>query len=225
MARQLIGDNLTIKLPEYKDQIDKYLPDYGQWVSEPFTVTKQQKLTLTEVEVEKSFISIPVDVYGKVDDFPFVIYFTHPGREIPQELNSPGTSKCGVISVSLLGFSRLFREERDSSNSYHDLLSRYLENDIESKKWIYHPRYKSCEEKARKKLQQKKFVPKGASSVSEMVYKNSFSVAPNKRPPKRPAKFECAICHTTWQGLDPSGSVCPKCDTHLYRTVREYLDE
>lgn len=235
MARQLIGDSLSINLPEYNDQIDEYLSDYGQWVSVPFNVTKQQRLTLTEVEVEKSFTSIPVDVYGKVNGFSFVIYFTHPGREAPQELYSPSTSKCGVISVSLLGLSRLFRGERGASNSYLGLLSEYLANDIESKKWIYHPRYRSCEEEARKVLQQKKLLLKQThsvrqkmkkhSSVSAVAYDNSISVTPIERPPKRLANFECAMCHSTWQGLDPSGSVCPKCDTHLYRTVKEYLDK
>jgi hypothetical protein len=235
MARQLIGDRLSIKLPEYRDHIDKYLADSDQWISIAFTVTEQQTLALSAVEVEKTFAGVPVDVHGKVNGFSFVIYFTHPGREVPPELCSPNTSKCGIIAISLSGLSRLFGSWRESTHSYYALLSEYLENDIASKRWIYHPRYKGCREKARQELQQKALAPQRpynvprtipeGSSIAPMARDNSLAIEATAQPPKRLARFECVVCHTTWQDWVPGGNACPRCDTHLYSVLKEYLDE
>ena len=42
-------------------------------------------------------------------------------------------------------------------------------------------------------------------------------------PERKPAKFECAMCRSQWEGVDPGTNFCPKCGTHLYSKFLAYL--
>jgi len=239
MARQLIGDRISIMLPEYRDRVAERLPDCARCIDVPFTVTKQQELTLSDVEVEASFHGVPVDVYGKVDEFEFIVYFTHPGRSVPLQLYNLGKPECGIVSVSLLQVPKLFGNIQHQKDRYLDRLLAFLSTDIDSKRWVYHPRYARRQKEAESELQDKvaKFAQRqplgkrpyggrrrhGEHTAAVNVSNITIPVEPIPEPPRRLAIFECVLCHTTWQDWVPSGSVCPKCNTHLYRTVKDYL--
>ena len=40
---------------------------------------------------------------------------------------------------------------------------------------------------------------------------------------KKPAKYECAMCHSQWEGVEPGTNPCPKCGTHLYSKFLAYV--
>lgn len=40
---------------------------------------------------------------------------------------------------------------------------------------------------------------------------------------RKPAKFECVMCKSLWEGLYPGINYCPKCETHLFSKLKEYL--
>lgn len=42
-------------------------------------------------------------------------------------------------------------------------------------------------------------------------------------PERKPAKFECAMCRSQWEGVEPGINSCPECGTHLYSRLIAYL--
>lgn len=231
MARQIIGREIEIALPEYKDSVTEYLPQFGREINEVFTISEQQKIILTNVQIEANYLGVPVDLLGHIGDFSFIIYFTHPGRDVPQEFFNPHNAKCGIISISLADLSILFRNSRISKGSYRTTLHDFLVNNISSKEWVFHPRYRRYVENAKRKLEKQKAKLKQSDRSSKTVESTSFMSTPENvviensvvATPKRLAEYECIMCHTIWQGWEPSGSICPKCNTHLYRRLKRYV--
>ena len=248
MARQVIGEQIEITLPACKGKVSEYVAGYGRYFSEQFTVAERQKITITNTEVEQSFLGIPVDVYGLVGDFHFIIYFTHPGRDVPQVFHNPPDTKCGIIGVSLDRLHSLFFVDGEKSiKSYLTIINEFLVNDVLSKKWIFHPRYKRLKESEKSKLAEKISDLKKRSNLTEktgdlkqrsdLCKKESMPSVPkfdyawrpfeNNVPaekPKRLENFECVMCAVQWQGSYPGGSVCPACKSHLYSRSTGYAD-
>ena len=42
-------------------------------------------------------------------------------------------------------------------------------------------------------------------------------------PERKPAKYECALCRSQWEGVEPGTNSCPKCGTHLYSRFLAYV--
>jgi DNA-directed RNA polymerase subunit RPC12/RpoP len=42
-------------------------------------------------------------------------------------------------------------------------------------------------------------------------------------PERKPAKYECTICHSQWEGVEPGNNPCPKCRTHLFTKFLAYV--
>ncbi|RLA43916.1 MAG: hypothetical protein DRR42_21120 [Gammaproteobacteria bacterium] len=234
MARQTIGEQIEIALPAYKGEVSEYLANYQQHYNEQFTVAEKQKITISNMEVERSFLGIPVDVYGLVGNFNFIIYFTHRGREIPQALRNPPDTKCGIIGVSLDRLHSIyFANVEKSTKSYLTILNNFLVNDLASKQWIFHPRFRRLEKLAKLKLAEKvkdlKPRPNFGNKESKYPFEKHAdfgrlsSELPAKKP-KRLAVFECVMCAIQWQDLSPGGSVCPTCKSLLYRRKIGYAD-
>ena len=183
------------------------------------------------------FLGIPVDVYGLVGDFHFIIYFTHPGRDVPQVFHNPPDTKCGIIGVSLDRLHSLFFVDGEKSiKSYLTILNDFLVNDVLSKKWIFHPRYKRLKESAKSKLAEEISDLKPRSSFCKKESMSSLTKteyvwrplikdlpAPVEKP-KRLEIFECVMCAVQWKGSYPSGSVCPTCKSHLYTRSTGHAD-
>jgi len=73
MARQIIGDELKIRLPEYKDSVSSYIPALGYPLHESFVVSESKEICLSNVMVESSFEGVAVDIVGYISDFKFVV--------------------------------------------------------------------------------------------------------------------------------------------------------
>jgi len=235
MARQIVGERLEMILPAYNGCVSEYVESYSESISVPFIVTEQQKIILSNVKVEQNLMGVPVDISGQVGTFSFIIYFTHPSRDIPETLYNPADTKCGVVSVSLGRISAVFAESRRNNGvSYQDILRDFLVNDIESKKWVFHPRYRHCEEEAKHKLKERKSQLKQPHIVRRKELPDlldtkiktvlSSGDALVARASKKLASYQCVICHTVWQGAEHGGGVCPKCKTHLYSRMLGYVE-
>lgn len=228
MARQQFGEDLTVELPECIGEVTA--SHYGQLLSESFTVTEKRTVTLSDLKVEQSFMGTPVDVVAKIQGIPFVIYFTHEGRDVPIEFNDLH-GKFGVLSISLSGIRDLFTQARAWGTSYQTSLAEFLSSDLASKSWVYHPRYKYCEREARNRLMEKKknvrklpFQQKRSDYVVRKTnIRDPFENLPTEQQPKKLAGLECVMCHVRWEGLHP-GSVCPKCKDHMFCRFIKYLD-
>lgn len=235
MARQSIGEQIEIALPSYKGQVSEYLASYGRYFHEQFTVAEKQKITISNMEVERIFQGIPVDVYGLVGNFEFIIYFTHRGREIPEVLRNPPDTKCGIIGVSLDRLHSIFFVNGEkSTKSYLTILNDFLVNDISSKQWIFHPRFRRLEELARLKLADKvkderrrlNFGPKESKYPPEKnIDSGRLSFELPAKKPRRLEILECVMCAEQWQGFHSKGVECPKCESS-YLLIRKvgYVD-
>ena len=132
--------------------------------------------------------------------------------------------KCGVIEISLNQTKELFAQAQKSKDTYQKILNDFLINDIKSKKWIFHPRYKLCEIEAENRLNEKEadylkncqknnLTKTGQSSITAIdLHYKPIEIKQNKKL----VNFECINCQTHWQDLDPGPRMCPKCKTHLY---------
>jgi len=235
MSRQLIGDELEISLPAYIASVGGRTALDGGTISVPFTITEAQKVKLQKVSVEYNFLGASVDVYGQVEGYEFAIYFTHPGRTVPEKLRTLSKSKCGIISVSLEPIPALFKRTRSSAENYRAALREFLIHDTESKSWVYHPRYNECKKKAALTLERRIAESDAYNSPQEreslphgiVAHVCASEARADRADPalNRLATFECAICFTTWEGLEQSASPCPKCKTHLYRILKGYVND
>lgn len=225
MARQVIREKLELILPRYEDVVSGYHESSSSKISIPFVVTKQRKIILTEVEIEKTFTGVSVDIVGKVADFYFVIYFSHPGRSVPNILSNPADKKCGIISVSLEPIAKLFSHSKANKEPYHEILQKYLTNHVESKRWLFHPRYAHCKNEAKQKLEKEKgHIEREAAQNLGRENASISSVQVDTGANNKLGNYQCVICHTSWQASNQSGNVCPKCNTHLYASFKGYVE-
>ncbi|NDK37333.1 competence protein CoiA [Pseudoxanthomonas gei] len=207
MARQVIGQSMQIDLPTWTDKVSYQTSDYSRPRERKFLVTEARTVTLTNVEVERDFAGVPVDLRGLIGEFRFVIYFLHPGRPLPEALQSEQMEerKCGVIAIDLSGLQPLFSEAKLKGETYAALLERFIAHDLRSKRWVFHPRYKKARESALEQLSR---------------YVSDTAVIPMTMPFKTQAgevkKFECVICPFAWDSNDAGLPACPKCNSHLY---------
>lgn len=222
MARQIFDtETIAIDLPEYTEEVHK--SDY----SELYTITPAGTITLSDIELEKPISKVPVDIYGKVVGYAFIIYFTHDQRFVPSELYTTA-DKQGVIAISLNDTQSLFFKKR--GRPYKELLREYLKKNIKSKEWIYHPRKASQKEKALKRLQfissqhvedddESEYLsgnPVDAfTSVIKRTYPNTQSMNEADDLDEK-ITFECRKCDFKWAGYRRGGNECPQCKTHLY---------
>lgn len=249
MARQIINEKFSLSLPEYHDTVRFKLSPYQQYIYARFNITGQQRITLGGIEIEKLFLGKPVDIFGHIGEFSFIIYFIHPGRHVPKEFYKPKDTHCGILSISLEKMPELFLKANKQKKSYLKILYLFLANDLSSKRWIFHPRYEQRKEEALIKLQlqaeknieqknkQKEKLNKSIKQSEEKQFyttqkeplypapKIEKIVLPEEIQIRKQANFECVLCHTRWQGPDPSDSPCPTCKTHLYRKRVSYVDE
>lgn len=227
MAKQLIGKQVKLGLPEYKDRIEYYAGIFRHRKFKEFLVANAQQITIENIAVEKMFSGVAVDVVGFIGDFQFVIYFSHPGRTVPVELFQPDNDHCGIIEVKLDALSEQFMMARQKNKTYDEILSKFLTNDKTAKRWIYHPRYAKKKEQAIKALEQTEqnnlIIDNIHNTVDIPTQETHYETEPYFDNPvsqiKRMAKFKCVLCNYEWEGEEAGGNVCAKCNTHLYARI------
>ncbi len=223
MARQVIGSSLEIKLPAYEEIASLFIEETGDYLEEKFNVTNEQIVRIENIEIEKEFCGIPVDVYGKVYGYPFILYFTHPGREIAIELKSLKAEKCGIVEVSLGETYSLFVSDRSINQSYLEKLRLFLAENVRSKQWIFHPRFRDIQalaelalEARREELLKQSNEEWNSRPNIELYPDSELGEKTRKEVNRHEVKYQCQMCGTPWVGVEPGYSSCPKCKTHLY---------
>jgi hypothetical protein len=226
MARQVIETGISVALPEYKCAITRQAK--GTHFKEEFLVAKQSTIELNDVHKEVPFSNCVVDIVGKVQDFSFAIYFTHPNRPLPTELDVSNNQQSGVLEIKLDDTHHLFKEDRAGTRQL-DRLKHFLQNDLSSKSWVFHPRKASMQEAAYQRLNSAitSYQVKRHSTISHegsasyqhndpWLMPRSNPIVPPPPIPKRTAKFKCIMCNCQWQASLPGQPTCPKCHSHLY---------
>lgn len=155
MARQIIGNELTITLPRYTETLQLRDDKTGRIFTSHLEVPVKEQIHLTDIQVEAALDEHQVDLIGQVSGFPFAIYLTHPGREVPQELSRPEKRECGIIAIDLTRIAAQIVAGKSQDISYQTILQQALCQNTDIKRWIYHPRYSACHEQATRELEQK----------------------------------------------------------------------
>lgn len=232
MARQLIGKQITLYLPEFKGMIEYYEGIFRYKQYKEFNVTKDSNITVDDLKVEDTFSCVAVDIIGSIGSFKFVVYFTHQGRIVPEVLFDPEDKKCGIIEISLDSLMFKFKTAKSEGKTYYEILADFLTHDKDSKKWIYHPRFGPCASAAvenlkegasnltyeiispRNNIYSKYSLPKASKQGSQKFSK--FYDFSTEKQSSRLVKFGCVMCNTRWDGYEAGGNICPKCKSHLY---------
>lgn len=220
MARQLIGSNITIALPEYRGQVAQYVEDLNQTRTLDYLVTEARSIELAHVTVETRFADVAVDLKGKVGDFDFVVFLVHPGRAVPTELESLEGVKAGVIAIDLQGMAGALARVKEVGGTYSQALAEFLSKNIASKCWVYHPRNAVMRQRAEALLAQSvtREVDKMRQRLSvgkAMPTESGPLLAAAKNEATRQVRCECLFCGSKWEGYDPGLNTCSKCRTHL----------
>jgi len=222
MAKQLLGGEMTVSLPAYYGPT--HPPSYAHPREEAlrFLVTKERSITLRDLRTDVPVNGVTVDIQGKIGNYYLAIYLTHNGRPIPESLRECANPSWGVIAISLDRTRILFRESRRRDSNYRTELIGFLADDLDSKQWVYHPRYRRAEQKALAVLK----ASQKLLSVQYATQEKPALKAPREVVSTRTSVvFECVMCRTIWRGVEESASACPKCNTHLYRRVKQRIHD
>ena len=231
MIRQLAGDGLKILVPELVDHIDAYSEVSYQHKREDFCVAKKSLIELDSPKVGAVFSGVEVDVIGFVKKFQFVIYITYKGRHIPMELLKPDTEQAGIIEINLESLLPAFQQEK--KGQYINVLKEFIEEKLNGKSWVYHPRTKKKRKEAQNRIAEWLSQQKPPKSTLQFEQPRKWNVPRtsqfSRNTPKLPAKriiaapmpvhnFECMMCGTIWRS---TSNHCKKCNTHLYTVSKD----
>ncbi len=212
MALQLIGQNLKIDLPPYNAVVTD---SYNEiLIKEEFNITGRSAISLNNIDIDQNYLGHKVDVIGKVQDYPFIILFNYPDKSIPFSSFDLDNKKCGIISISLESTKPLFFDANKTGKSYKNILNTYLQTDLKSKKWIYHPKYKQAELLARQRLEEKKQerIKNYTPDLQSII--DTFKPSETK-PSGNQVTYQCTICNQQWKATE-NQSICPVCRSPLY---------
>ncbi|MCU7940387.1 MAG: hypothetical protein KZQ64_16325 [gamma proteobacterium symbiont of Bathyaustriella thionipta] len=212
MALQLISQNLKIDLPSYDAVVtDSYNEIY---IKEEFKVTERNTISLNNIEVNKNYLGHNIDIIGKVQDYSFIMLLNYPNKIIPLSLIDLDDNKCGMISISLEPTKQLFSDANKIGKSYKDILNNYLQTDLNSKTWIYHPKYKQAEFLARQRLKEKKkdCIKNYKPDINSIIYNYKL---PETESSNNQVRYKCTECNHQWNAMK-NKTICPICGNHLY---------
>ncbi len=203
MAKELIGESLEFTTPHY------FI--HGK------PVTESKPITIEQIVQDAKFEKCTVDVLGKMADRDFVIYFTHPERQLPHELRSPEDKRCGIVQIQMDDWGRHFFHTRSEPNASHTkTLLRLLIDDISCKRWVYHPRQEEIQKRIAEEMTEaerirkadfERPVRKNETNWSHQQDKSSQNIRPSYADDGVKSR-KCFRCNHNWKSLIPR---CPKC--------------
>lgn len=204
MAKQLLEVGMPVELPEWRDVIIEKC--HSEVFIEEYWLTRKTEVILISVQKECFFEGVLVDIYAEVSGYPFVIYFTHPERFLPFELLEPQQQQCGIVEIKLDETIKLFAKKNTTGVKFIDELRRFLGNNQDAKRWVYHPRKDKAQQDAQARLnaQIENYRSQQAEyNVNYQSYRWQY--------------YQCSICLRHWRAPAYESPVCPNCKRgHLY---------
>ncbi|WP_156486279.1 competence protein CoiA family protein [Marinomonas sp. TW1] len=146
MIRQISETGLDLKIPLLNVPSQNYDETKKILLPVNLPVVSREHIHLQNVRVGEKFSGVLVDVVASVQCVPFVIFVSYKDRLVPIELFDPKESKAGVIEFDAKALREAFQKTKNGQ--YLEALKSFLMNEVEGKRWIYHPRYKEVEQKA-----------------------------------------------------------------------------
>lgn len=225
MARQVIGQEFTLKLPSYSDTLTQVCTNTGRVSSLEFKVTNECEIKLKDIKTESNYQGVAVDFVSNIGRYQLVIYITHQGRGVPAELLENINDNCGLIELSLNDIGQLFASARQRKENFKSLLLCYLSDNLSSKTWLKHPRYQMSLIAAKQELSTLQTIE---MTEAEHIISPYHSLKSNYKDEQQTilqhtesakVTFECLNCNLAWKGYERGLNNCPNCETHLYRRI------
>jgi len=184
-------------------------------------VTGESTIQLQYPGVGLQFSGVEVDVYGHVEEVPFILYVTYEGRRVPAELEAPVIERSGIVELRVDELRQIFRDQKEGG--YLKALETFIEETTSGKSWIHHPRLPGAILEAEKLLANRILDHEKYEEAAEAVGPGSLSgfaisklITEGVSMSARQAitkNYECIMCKSNWLDTSP---ICVKCDTHLY---------
>jgi len=131
MIHSLASDSdLQIQLPPYRRRDPR--------TRKIVKIAKENLMTLSSPFVKTGFYGVTTDLLYEVDGSRLVFFVFYKGRPVPNELKNLQDELTGVIGIDIDEFKELC--DTEAEKSYQNLLRDFIEQDIMSKVWLYHPR-------------------------------------------------------------------------------------
>lgn len=198
MARQMIGDRLSVNLPRLEVTLTEKEPFSNDHIHVDKIVTEARTIVLEDISLDTRIAEHRVDLSGVTGGYCLAFVFTHPGRNEFDHLANLDKDKTGIVAISLTGLRERFHEFKESNRPYSDILADYIASDIFSKKWIYHPRLHETEQLAQSLMEQK-------VAAAKKPFEQQVKLQ------EKPMKFTCRNCKSSWTGGSSSNESCRQC--------------
>lgn len=194
MAKQVISTVDSIRLPS----LTMYFVD-GKEV----LITKQKVAEVDEVNLEKNVSQVYADAVLGIGKYIIAVIFTAPHKFADIYTPQGDQSKnIGVLEISLAkAYEWLYGNK--INGGYSKKLSHHIINDVENKKWLYHPRVKHIEKEYSAELLMVRH-----TKEDKMVDRSYYSDSKN---------YVCRMCSHRWYGTH----ICPECNTYLYSSEQK----
>ncbi|EHO5973683.1 hypothetical protein KLY11_003881 [Salmonella enterica] len=209
MAKQIIESGFQFSTPGCTGYVSERR--YGMPFMESFCATKPDTITLSNVQKECLFEETMVDIRGEVKGFPLVIYFSHPERTVPDRLEKPLNTRCGILEIDLTRTRALFLTKKPLFDRFDDELRTFIEGNIQAKKWIFHPRKSAAMRQARIRLKEK--ITTWTPPQQRITAKKNPYVRFERGGDQC---YECLVCKTRWSAFKHEKPDCPVCKVHFY---------
>ena len=186
---------------------------------------RSRQIQLNDVVVDTEIDGHRFDILGYVDGHSLAFVFTHPGRDRFHRLDNFEDTKSGVVEIALDELKDQFRKLQTPDKSYGDILSKYISNDIKSKKWIYHPRQRRAQivaesklkvalEKVKKRSISSPRIYRERSRFDDGIFQDLGSLQKTDISDDK-FRFICRLCNSTWDGVGNADASCAKCGNAL----------
>ncbi|QQO54191.1 MAG: hypothetical protein N838_13400 [Thiohalocapsa sp. PB-PSB1] len=185
MAKQIISKGGTLTVPS----CTKYLGH------DEIFITDEKEVQLPELEIEKGSF----DAYYCFGKYSIGLNFTTPEKEYHATYVS--NKGVGVLEISLSRALNAFFDKTRRSD-FKNILKEIIFQDVDNKKWIYHPKIEYYINRYGERLQDKPpydldFVLGGMGHV-------------------RLGCYECVHCKLRWRGIQE----CPDCHNRNSQVVK-----
>lgn len=218
MAKQLLGDGLTLSLPAYRVAVE-YPPKIIGALQSMVNVTDARTFTPTRAEIDVEVNGTKCDVVLWHKEHQLAIFLTHKERRAPQMHDaSLRGEKIGVVEINLTGMGMRYGELR-AGEAFKAAVAQFLQADLDSKHWIHHPR-------ADRKIQQcqegLKSTWDGRISRGQSHWRSNAGPSPARFPslaspaavqPSRKVHYQCRLCGRHYDGVLPGIVNCPSCSS------------
>lgn len=198
MARQLIGNRVSINLPRLQVALTEKDPFSNDHLEVSRLVTEARTVLLDDILLDSKIGENRVDLSGLIDGYRLAFVFTHPGRDEFDHLADLNEQKTGIVEISLKGLMAKFHGQKESNTSYSDMLTEFITTDLFSKKWIYHPRLRETEQLAQSLMDKK-------IAAAKKPFEQQVKAV------EKPMRFDCRVCKSSWTGTSSSHSSCKDC--------------